>query len=228
VNGGLLLIVATTVGLSVALGCSIVIVVALRRQAPLLRVRRQAIAALCAERGLVPGAAAGDFALMGAISPHWLTNSFSSRDQGVAVSDMIRPAGKTSQFFTVLSFTVAGLNLPNVSVTLRNLMGAAVGSPPAFELESTEFDERFTVRSNDRRSAVMLLDPGMMQLLLDCDDVSFEMVGDKVLAFINRAAEPAHRPTEPVEFERLFTFMDSFVSRMPQLLRSEYPASDLS
>jgi hypothetical protein len=71
---------------------------------------------------------------------------------------------------------------------------------------------------------VMLLDPGMMQWLLDCEEVSFDMAGDRVLAFINRAAEPKHQPTEPVEFEMLFKFLDGFVPRVPQLLRSEYAA----
>ena len=224
-SADLVLIVTVTVALSALLGISILLVVALRLEAPLLRVRRQAIAALCAQRGLVPGVAAGDFALLGPIDPHWLTNSFSSPDHAVAVADFIRPAGKNTQFFTVLAFTVAGLNLPYVAVTLRNLTGPTLGGAPALELESTEFDKRFMVKSKDRRSAVMLLDPGMMQLLLDCGHVNFDMVGDKVLAFINRAAEPTHRPTDPVEFELLFRFLDGFVARMPALLRSEYAAS---
>jgi hypothetical protein len=64
-----------------------------------------------------------------------------------------------------------------------------------------------------------------MQLLLDCEDVNFDMAGDKVLAFVNRATEPAHQPTEPVEFELLFRFFDGFVTRVPALLRSEYAAA---
>jgi len=51
------------------------------------------------------------------------------------------------------------------------------------------------------------------------------MVGDKVLTYINRGAEPAHRPSEPVEFEMLFKFRDGFVSRVPELLRSDYGAT---
>jgi hypothetical protein len=70
----------------------------------------------------------------------------------------------------------------------------------------------------------MLLDPGMMQWLLDCDHVSFVMIGDRVLAFINRATEPSHNPSEPVEFELLFKFCDGFVARVPAILRSEYAA----
>jgi hypothetical protein len=92
------------------------------------------------------------------------------------------------------------------------------------QLESDEFDKRFVVRAKDRRSAVMLLDPGMMRWLLDCDHVSFVMVGDRVLASINRATEPSHNPSEPVEFELLFKFWDGFLARVPPILRSEYPA----
>jgi hypothetical protein len=81
------------------------------------------------------------------------------------------------------------------------------------------------VKAKDRRAAVMLLDPGVMQLLLDCDDVNFDMVGDKVLAFVNRATQPAHHPTEPVEFEVLFRFMDGLTTRVPTILRTEYAAA---
>lgn len=92
------------------------------------------------------------------------------------------------------------------------------------QLESDEFDMRSVVRAKDRRGAVMLLDPGMMQWLLDCDHVSFVMVGDRVLASINRATEPSHNPREPVELELLFKFWDGFLARVPPILCSEYPA----
>jgi hypothetical protein len=71
----------------------------------------------------------------------------------------------------------------------------------------------------------MLLDQAMMQWLMDCERVSFEMIGDRVAAFIDRGAEPAHPPEEPVEFELLFKFYDGFVNRLPPLLRSEYSAT---
>lgn len=211
--------------LLVTLGCAMVIFVAFRRLAPLQRARQQAIAAICAQRGLVPGAARDDFAILGNFNIRQLTNSFSSPDHAVAVADYMRPAGKHTQFFTVLSLTVAGLDVPYVSVTRRELGAIMLGGPPTLELESIDFDKRFTVRAKDRRCAVMLLDPGVMQLLLDCADVNFDMVGDKALAYVNRAREAAHRPSEPVEFEMLFRFVDGFVARVPELLRSEYAAA---
>ena len=198
--------------------------VASRRLAPLVRARQQAIAALCAQRGLVPLAESSDFAILGRIEPRWLSNCFSSPDHAVTIADFIRPAGKNTQFFSLLTFAVAGVNVPYVEVARRNLIaGPVMGGPPTLELESTEFDKRFIVKAKDRRSAVMLLDPGMMQLMLDCQEVSFDMVSDKVLAFINRHTEPKHQPAEPVEFEMLFRFLDGFIPRVPDLLRSEYP-----
>jgi hypothetical protein len=220
---GFLLVLGLTLSISV-LVAGVVIFLALRRSAPLRLKREQACAGLCTQRGLEPGVTSGDFAILGPIDPRWLTNAFSTPDHGVAIADFCRPAGKELQFFSVLAFTLAGLNLPYVAVTRRDLAGITVGGPPTLELESTEFDKSFTVKAKDRRCAVMLLDPGMMQLLLDCADVSFSIVGDRVLAFINRAAEPAHQPTEPVEFELLLRFWDGFILRVPQLLRSEYGA----
>src|SRR5258708_15266148 len=115
--------------------------------------------------------------------------------------------------------------MPYVSVTRRDLGILILGGPPTVQLESIDFDQRFTGRAEDGRSAVMLLDPGVMQLLLDCADVNFDMVGDKALAYVNRAAEVAHKPSEPVELEMLFRFWDGFVARVPELLRSEYGAT---
>jgi hypothetical protein len=223
VIGNLVLLFAMALSVAVILA-SVLIVIAARRVGPLQRARQQAIAALCAQRGLVPGVGSGDFAILGRIDPRFLTNAFSSSDQGLAVADFVLPAGKNTQFFTLLSFTVAGLSVPDMSVTLRSFMGPVLGGPPTVELESDEFEKRFIVKAEDRRSAVMLLDPGMMQLVLDCDRVSFYMIGDKVLAFVNRAAEPRHQATEPVEFEILFRFWDGFGPRMPALMRSEYAA----
>ncbi len=210
---------------AVTLGCAVLIFVAFRRQAPLRRARDQAIAAMCAQRGLVPGAAHDDFAILGSFNIRQLTNSFSSPDHGLAVADYVRPAGKTVELFSLLAFTVAGLNIPYISVTRRGLGVFMLGGPPTLELESIDFDQRFTVRAKDRRSAVMLLDPAVMQQLLDCADVNFDMVGDRALAYVNRAAKAAHRPSDPVELEMLFRFWDGFVARVPELLRSEYGAT---
>ena len=59
---------------------SVLIVVATRRMRPLERARGQAIAALCAQRGLPPGVGSGEFAMLGRIDPRWLTNAYSFLD----------------------------------------------------------------------------------------------------------------------------------------------------
>src|SRR5258708_11747652 len=141
----------------VTLGCAMVIFVAFRRQAPLLRVRQQAIAAMCGQRGLVPGAAHDDFAILGNFNNRQLTNSFSSPEHGLAVADYIRPTGKSVELFSLLAFTVAGLNMPYVSVTRRGLGILMLGGPPNLELESIAFDQRFDVSAKARCKAVKLL-----------------------------------------------------------------------
>jgi hypothetical protein len=225
-----ILILTLTVTLLVTLVCAVIIIVAARRAAPRQKARRQAMAAMCAQRGLVPSAAttSRDFSMLTSIERTGLTNAFASPDGGLAAADLIRSEGKSTAFFSVSSFTVAGVNMPMVSVDPRNVFAmAVVGGAPTLDLESDQFDKRFVVRAKDRRSAVMLLDPGMMQWLLDCDRVSFVMTGDAVLASINRATEPSHDPSEPLEFELLFKFYDGFLARLPAILRSEYAAEQL-
>jgi hypothetical protein len=224
VIGNIGLVLAIALSLTVIVFAIAIVLRIATRVAPLERARGQAIAALCAQRGLVPGVGPGDFALIGRIDPRWLTNSYASPDHGVAIADFVEPAGKNTQFFTLLSFSVPGVNVPNLAVTHRILPGPVIGGPPVVELESDEFEHHFIVKAKDRRSAVMLMVPAMMQLVLDCQQVSFDMAGDRVLASINRANEPRHQVSAPVEFELLFKFRDGFVAQLPDLLRSEYPA----
>jgi len=187
-----------------------------RRMGPAQRARRQAIAALCAERGFVPGLSRPSPDLRGLINP------FSSADGKVVVADALRSNGKDVEAFALLSSTIDGLNMPQVSVLRQGQRSLTVAWGPVLELESRDFDRRFAVIAKDRRSAVMLLDPGMIQWLLDCESVSLDMIGDRVLAFVDRAALPAHQPAEPVDYQLLFKFWDGFVPRIPELLRSEY------
>ena len=217
-------LVFAAAALAVVVAATVVLLVAGKRLRPLIQARHRAIAALCGRRGLTPNAGSADFALLGPISDRWLTNSYASAYHSVAIADLTRPAGRGLVYFTVIVFEVAGLNLPFMSVTRRGVGRVTLGGPPGVELESIDFDQRFEVKARDSRSAVMLLDLPMMQLILDCETVSFDMAGSKVLAYINRATEAAHRPAEPVEFELLLRFMDGFMGRVPSLLRTQYAA----
>jgi hypothetical protein len=222
--GDFVVVSVAAVALAVVLAAKVVIFMTARRLTPLIQARQRAIAALCSGRGFTPNTGSADFALLGRIADRWLTNSYASPDHSVAIADFTRPAGRSLVYFTVIVFELAGVNVPFMSITRRGVGRITLGGPPPVELESIDFDQRFEVRAKDSRCAVMLLDLPMMQLILDSETVNFDMVGNKVLAYINRAAEPAHRPQEPVEFELLLRFMDGFIGKVPALLRSEYAA----
>ncbi|HXN78898.1 MAG TPA: hypothetical protein VN965_09035 [Candidatus Dormibacteraeota bacterium] len=198
-----------------------------RRAAVQQKARTSAIAALCAQRGLTTGPVhqPGHVTVQNPFLLHGLVNAFSSPDGSVVGGDTSRGDSRHIQFFSVLEFTVAGLNVPRLAALRIGQNSIIDVWGPVLELESTDFDKQFAVIAKDRRSAVMLLDQGMMQWLIDCELVSFEMIGDRVVAFLDRAAEPPHQPSEPVEFELLFKFYDGFVNRVPSLLRSEYAAT---
>lgn len=207
---------------------SVLVIVLSRKTSPSGLVRQRAIAALCAQRGLLPGAVqlSSEFGLLNPIDPRSVVNPFSSPDGSVAAADLWRSSGRAVELISLLTFTVAGLNVPRVAVIRRyGIDVPPLWGPHSLEMESGDFDQRFTVSTKDRRSAVMLLDQGMMQWLLDCEEVNFEMFGNRVLAFVYYNAEPRHQPIEPVEYELLFKFWDGFVARVPPLLRTEHAAS---
>lgn len=168
-------------------------------------------------------------------------NSFSSPDGSVSSADYWRHEKDTWYAFSLLTFPMAGLNLPYVAVTRRDFPGVPRGwGPPQVGLESIDFNATFVVKSEDRRAAVMLIDEGMMQWLLDCQQVSFEIVRNRVAALVRRRAEPTSQPglgpqllspghsnprqADPVELELLFKFWDGFVPRVPAMLRTEFSA----
>jgi hypothetical protein len=211
----------------------------MRGKVPSAFVRQQAIMALCQPRGLVPGPVnlTSDFEIARTMDKPAFENSFSSPDGAVSAADFWRHDDKNWYPFSLLAFTIAGLNMPYVAVTRRDLPGGLplVWGPQQVGLESIDFNALFTVRAKDRRSAVMLLDEGMMQWLLDCQQVSFEIGGNRVAALVPRRAEPANLPVfqllsnprqaDPTELVLLFKFWDGFVPRVPALLRTEYATS---
>lgn len=181
-------------------------------------------------------------------------NSFAKPDGSIWAADLWTPKTSSGSFgtsgdrkqweaFSIVSFAVPGVNLPFVAVSRKgeSAPGFTRGSP--LTLESIDFDERFLISAEDRRSAVMLLDQGMMQWLLDCDHVSFEITGGQGRALVRRSSESSYQPSldsgwhlpwqsvvphpdsrraDPVELELLFKFVDGFASRVPELARTEF------
>ena len=207
--------------------------------------RHLAIAALCQKRGLLPGPAnlstSFQVATTSGLGDPLFENSFTSPDGGVLAADYWRHGGKPWYAFSLLGFTVPDVNIPYVVVKRRDFPGVSwmLGTEEV-GLESIDFNSKFVVRTEDRRAAVMLMDEGMMQWVLDCQQVSFEMVGNRVAALVRRRAEPTYQPglhpghqdqshsnpyqVDPVELELLFRFWDGFVPRVPAILRTEFPS----
>jgi hypothetical protein len=229
------------------------------RESPRSVEREQAIAALCRQHGMVANPINLSAALP-AVFPMALDggmpvyeNSFVTPDGSLWAADMWVPSGdaqdKQWDPLSLLSFAVPGVNLPSVGVTRKGQKIPGFAGRTAVTLESIDFDERFNIMADDRRSAVMLLDQGMMQWLLDCDQVSFEIIGNRGRAIVRRSSETTDQPgltpgwrlarnsnaphstsrrADPIELELLFKFVDGFGPRMPELVRREFAGSEVT
>lgn len=145
-------------------------------------------------------------------------NRFVSPDSSLAVGDAYSRDGHNA--FTLMMFPVLDLNVPYLVVARKGDVDiSTLTNGQLLQFESIDFDNRFAVRANDRRSAVMLIDQGMMQWLLDCDHVNFQAWGGLVFAFVKRRLPPS---PVPVELELLFRFHDGFVSHVPEIAHSEF------
>jgi hypothetical protein len=215
--------------------------------------------------GMLPMAVPGQLRVLGGFASRVIPglfpvfeNSFALLDGSLWAADLWTPKKSSVSFggsddkkqwdaFSMVSFTIPGVDLPFVGVMRKgenNIPEFARGTP--LTLESIDFDARFLISAEDRRSAVMLLDQGMMQWLLDFDHVSFEIRGDRGQALAKRSSESSYQPglvpgsrllwrsdaphpdsrrADPVELELLFKFVDGFASRVPELVRTEFAAS---
>lgn len=184
--------------------------------------QQQAIATLCAQRGMVPNPIN-----LGGIFHRMFENSFASPDGSTWIRDVWSDGPRMERIpYSMLTLTISGVNLPYVGVVRkRDISVPLITQGHEWTLESIDFDDRFRVSADDHRAAVMLLDQGMMQWLLDCDQVSFAMGGNHMSAAVNRNSGSADRQSQGlVEFDLLFKFGDGFVSRIPAIVRKEYAA----
>jgi hypothetical protein len=145
-------------------------------------------------------------------------NRFVTPDSSLAVGEALSRDGKDT--FTLMMFPVLDLNLPYLVVARKGDVDiSTVTNGQRLQFESIDFDDRFAVRADDRRSAVMLIDQGMMQWLFECDHINFQAWGGLVFAFVRRRPPPS---PEPVELELLFRFHDGFASHVPEIVHSEF------
>jgi hypothetical protein len=193
--------------------------------------RYKAMLALCAVNGLVPGPiqVSTDFVLTASGKRRGFEGQFSN------AADFWFREDKSTEYFTIMTATFPGIRTPHVVVSRKNASGDELWGLNKVELESIDFTNEFSIRAEDPRSAVMLLDPEMMQWLMDCADVSFELSGEKMLAYVYRpddsgdwqpslAALRAPRHVDPTELELLLKFVAGFGQRIPPLLRTDFAA----
>jgi hypothetical protein len=94
-----------------------------------------------------------------------------------------------------------------------------VGLPPTgmrqLHLESSEFDRRWRVETNDVRFAEALIDQRMMAWLLTLDGLSFEVGGSWVM--VDTANE------EVSALGQLLDILDALVDHIPRAVTSTYP-----
>jgi hypothetical protein len=124
---------------------------------------------------------------------------------------------QTWQWFTC-AMAEPGGSFPQLRVTHSGVVGEVLdrlaGDPIHFESE--EFNDTFRVTCDDRRFASALIDPQMMQFLLETKGaVDFETMGRFVLLTSHQVA--------PDEMPILLGLADEFVKRIPAAVWALYP-----
>ncbi|HYL08903.1 MAG TPA: DUF3137 domain-containing protein [Candidatus Udaeobacter sp.] len=150
------------------------------------------------------------------------SNTFASSDWSLWFSDVSDRGGSSfsSSSFAVLMFSAPGLNIPYVAVARKGAIDVPLGARgQKVQLESIDFADRFQIQTDDQRAAVMLIDQGMMQWLLDLDQLSFQITGPLVTAIVKQRAT-----SSPTEIELLFQFHDGFGAHIPELTFTEFAA----
>ena len=147
-------------------------------------------------------------------------NTFAAPDWSLWFSEV--GDHKSPGLFAVLTFGAAGLNLPYIAVARNGEFDVPLGARgQPVQLESIDFTQRFLIRADDARAAVMLVDQGMEQWLLDCDRVSFQITGP-VVSGIVKIRQSQRLQAE--ELGLLFRFLDGFAAHVPGLVRTEFSA----
>ena len=90
-------------------------------------------------------------------------NTFATADWSLWFSEV--GDARSPDCFAVLLFSIDGVSLPYISVTRKGEVDVPLGARgQSVQLESIDFADRFEIRADDARAAVMVVDPGMMQM----------------------------------------------------------------
>lgn len=150
---------------------------------------------------------------------HRLASTWTS--SGVGISDRSGSFFQ-SDSFAVLMFPIAAVNIPYVMVGRKGDVHLPMASGhQTVQVESIEFTNRFQIQTDDARAALMLIDQGLMQWLLDCDRVSFRVSGPLVTALVKRGRAASSSTTD---LNLLLHFYDGFGARVPRIVHDEFQA----
>jgi hypothetical protein len=129
---------------------------------------------------------------------------------------------RTYRFSYAMVALPFGARLPSLRVRSENFfdkLAGAIGFED-IDFESAEFSRRHHVSSSDRRFAHALIDPRMIEFLLDVHPPLFEL-GSGVLLVVSGEAR---RRWEPGEFEAALNWAGEFLARWPAHLASDLRA----
>jgi Protein of unknown function (DUF3137) len=82
-------------------------------------------------------------------------------------------------------------DLPFLEVRSRTMVDAASPDRTPIELESEDFNHRFRVVADDRRYATAVLHPQLMTRLLSGPDLSWRILGSKLVSWQDGILDPA-------------------------------------
>lgn len=124
------------------------------------------------------------------------------------------------EHFTCAYLVLPGARLPRIEIrpeTVLSRLKDGIGLRDV-QFESDEFNRRWDVRSDDRRSAYTVVDARMMRFLLSVEDVTFELHGGHLLAATRQLAA-----SSVLTLHHLST---SFRDAVPALATELFPDGD--
>jgi hypothetical protein len=126
---------------------------------------------------------------------------------------------RTCQFSYLLVTLPFGPLLPSLRVRPENLLDKLEGAIgfEDIDFESAEFSRRHHVSSDNRRFTYALIDPRMIQFLLDTRPPAFELGAGVLLVM----AEGGASRWEPREFDAALAWANGFIARWPAHLAND-------
>jgi hypothetical protein len=114
--------------------------------------------------------------------------------------------------YSVLGLSM-GVPMPPLSVDPENFLDRFVGriTGQDIDLESEEFNRTFTVRSPDRKFASDVLNPRMMEFLLQHPQLGWRFESDSMLVIASGGRTPA-------QIDATLAVMDGITDRVPEFV----------